>query len=55
MSMTGRERFYATIERRKVGPSGVMAGPCPVTGAEARLKEYFQVDSIGELKLPAWG
>ncbi len=50
MSMTGRERFFATIERRTVDRPASWLG-LPVTEAEARLKEYFQVDSISDLKL----
>ena len=50
MSMTGKERFFATIERRPVDRPAAWLG-LPVMEAEARLKEYFKVDSIGELKL----
>ena len=48
--MTHKERFHATIERRKVDHLASWLG-MPATESCPRLFDYFQVDSMAALKI----
>lgn len=49
MTMTHRERFYATIERKPVDRPASWLG-LPVPAALPGLFDYFHVSDVNELK-----